>query len=81
VSPELDQIKKWILARNPAVEDIEPDYDIIENRLIDSLSFVEFVFVVEQHSGKSIDLQSVQVDEFRTINAIGQAHFGVTTDG
>jgi hypothetical protein len=81
VNPGLEQVKKWILARHPAVEDIEPGYDIIEHRLIDSLSFVEFVFVIEQHSGKSIDVNTIDVDDFRSLDAIGQTHFGITTDG
>ncbi|MGW7429044.1 phosphopantetheine-binding protein [Streptomyces sp. NPDC054861] len=70
----LQQVKSWILDRHPEREDIAPDLDLIENRLIDSLSFVEFVFLLEQESGRSIRMETLEVDSIRTLAAI-DAHF------
>ncbi|MDN3261190.1 hypothetical protein QWJ26_15480 [Streptomyces sp. CSDS2] len=36
----VQQVKDWILKRHPQREDIPADLDLIDNRLIDSLSFV-----------------------------------------
>ncbi|MEU9865322.1 acyl carrier protein [Streptomyces sp. NPDC047971] len=74
----LQQVKNWILERHPEREDIAPDLDLIENRLIDSLSFVEFVFLLEQESGRSIQMETLEVEEIRTLAAIGTHFFADT---
>ncbi|MFB0631436.1 holo-ACP synthase [Streptomyces sp. AB3(2024)] len=74
MSDGLQFMKNWLLARHEELDDIAPDLDLIENRLIDSLSFVEFVFLLEQHSGRSIQMETLEVDEIRTFAAI-EAHF------
>lgn len=70
----LQQVKDWILKRHPDREDIPRDLDLIENRLIDSLSFVEFVFMLEQLSGQTIEMETLEVDAIRTLDAI-ETHF------
>ncbi|MGW0395408.1 holo-ACP synthase [Streptomyces sp. NPDC003042] len=74
MSDGLQQMKNWLLARHTELEDIPSDLDLIEHRLIDSLSFVEFVFLLEQHSGRSIQMETLEIDEIRTFAAI-EAHF------
>jgi len=71
----LDQVKAWILKRHPDRDDVAPDLDLIENRLIDSLSFVEFVFLLEQVSGRTIDMETLEVDSIRTLDAIERTFF------
>lgn len=66
----LNQLKDWILKRHPERDDIPADLDLIENRLIDSLSFAEFVFLLEQVSGRSIDMDAIDVDDFRCLGNI-----------
>ncbi len=68
----LQQLKDWILKRHPERDDIPADYDLIENRLIDSLTFVEFVFLLEQVSGRSIDTETLNVDDFRKLEVIDE---------
>ncbi|OEV05588.1 phosphopantetheine-binding protein [Streptomyces oceani] len=75
MSEGLEQVKQWILKRHPERTDIAPDTDLIDNRLIDSLSFVEFVFLLEQLSGRSIDMDTLEVDEIRTLAAIEEQFF------
>ncbi|MFF3020506.1 holo-ACP synthase [Streptomyces sp. NPDC057939] len=70
-------MKNWLLARHEDLDDIASDLDLIEHRLIDSLSFVEFVFLLEQHSGRSIQLETLEVDEIRTLDAIRANFFSV----
>lgn len=68
----LQQLKDWILKRHPEHEDIPADLDLIENRLIDSLSFVEFLFLLEEVSGRTIDTDNIDVDDFRCLGTIGE---------
>ncbi|EFL18392.1 holo-ACP synthase [Streptomyces sp. C] len=74
MSDGLQLVKNWLLARHEELDDIAGDLDLIETRLIDSLSFVEFVFLLEQHSGRAIQLETLEVDEIRTLDAI-RTHF------
>jgi acyl carrier protein len=74
MSANLEPLKAWLLGRHPQRTDIAPDLDLIENRLIDSLSFVEFVFLLEQTSGQTINMSTVEVDHLRTLAAI-EEHF------
>ncbi|WP_328379648.1 acyl carrier protein [Streptomyces sp. NBC_01020] len=75
MSEGLQQVKDWILKRHEDRADIAPDLDLIENRLIDSLSFVEFVFLLEQLSGRSIEMETLEVDAIRTLDAIADNFF------
>ncbi len=72
---KLANVIKWILDKHPARSEIGPAEDLIENRLVDSLSFVEFVFLIEQESGVSIDVENIDLEQFRTLNAIEAAFF------
>ena len=71
----LDAVTDWILAKHPERSTIEPEEDLIVNRLIDSLSFVEFVFLISEESGTDIDPESIDLEQFRTLRAIETAFF------
>lgn len=70
----IDVIKDWILAKHEDRTDIAPDEDLIENRLVDSLSFVEFVFLIEETSGREIDMDSLDINDLRTLAAIEKCY-------
>jgi phosphopantetheine--protein transferase-like protein len=70
----LNDVKDWILAKHPERADIPRDLDLIDTRLVDSLSFVEFVFVIEQASGHEIDTESLDLSQLRSLGAI-ERHF------
>jgi acyl carrier protein len=67
---QMDQIKAWLLAKKPEIDDIDPDFDIIENRVIDSLSFTEFILFLEEVSGREVQIYTESVDAFRTLRSI-----------
>ncbi|MER5566045.1 acyl carrier protein [Streptomyces goshikiensis] len=60
----------WLLERNPTVEEIPEDLDLIENRLIDSLGFMEFVLLLEDLIGRELQLDQIDVDQFRTLRSL-----------
>lgn len=70
----LGVIQDWIQSKNADGVPLDLDTDLIEHRLIDSLDFAEFLFLLEQVSGKSIDLSDLDVQVFRTLRSI-QARF------
>lgn len=77
-SDDMDDVIKpvvdWLLERNPGREEIPEDLDLIENRLIDSLGFMEFLLLLEDLIGRELQLNQIDVDQFRTLRSINQ-HF------
>ncbi|AZK92599.1 MULTISPECIES: hypothetical protein [Streptomyces] len=69
----MERIAAWLHEKNPGLDGpVDKDEDLIEARLIDSMDFVEFVELLEEISGSSIDLQEVTIDDFRTLGRVEQ---------
>jgi acyl carrier protein len=69
----VNQIVEWLHEKNPEVAgEIDEQVDLIEGRLIDSLDFLEFIYLLEEVSGSAIDLSTVTVDDFRTLRSINE---------
>lgn len=70
LAPELASIRDWILSKHAEAVTLDLDTDLIENRLIDSMAFAEFLFRLEAITGTVIDLAGVDLDTFRTLRSI-----------
>jgi acyl carrier protein len=71
--PGLDQVVDWIRARHPEVTELDPDHDLIDNRLIDSMAFLEFIVLLERVAGRPIDVETLNLDDFRSLARIERA--------
>jgi acyl carrier protein len=68
--PRLASVKHWLLSRKPELTDLDLDFDLIENRVIDSLSFLEFVFFLEELVGRELQATAETVNTFRSLHTI-----------
>lgn len=68
-------IEGYLRRKRPELGAIDPDFDLIENRVLDSLGFVDFLYFLEQHTGREIALEEVSPEDFRTIRAIRARFF------
>ena len=68
--PRLASVKDWLLSRKPELSDLELDFDLIENRVIDSLSFLEFVLFLEELVGRELQTSVENVNAFRSLYTI-----------
>jgi len=75
MQPQLDRVTESIRARHPALTEIEPDCDLIDNRLIDSMAFLEFLVLIEGLTGRPIDVAALNLDDFRSLANIERAFF------
>jgi len=66
----VDQVKTWLLARNPDLPDIDMDLDLIETRVLDSLAFIQFIVFLEGLVGREIETAALTADSFRTLRLI-----------
>ena len=71
----LEQVTAWLLARHPDLSGIDPDDDLIENRLIDSLGFLEFLALIERLTGRPVDVEATGIDCFRSLSNLDRAFF------
>lgn len=73
----IQKIREFIVIVNKHVgpTHFEDTDDLIESGLIDSLQFVEFVLLISELSGRDIALDTLNIDELRSISAIRKAFF------
>lgn len=63
-------LRQWMLSLHPELSEIPPDLDLITHRVVDSLAFVELVERLMELTGTELDMQTMPVDSFRTLEAI-----------
>ncbi|MFD0885014.1 hypothetical protein ACFQ08_10690 [Streptosporangium algeriense] len=73
-----DLVLDFLLARRPDLGTIDPDYDLIDNRVLDSLGFVNFLYVLEEQTGREISLDEVSPEDFRTLRRIRERFIDAT---
>ncbi|MFE3328126.1 acyl carrier protein [Streptomyces sp. NPDC059176] len=72
----MEEIVTWIRSKNPDLDgEIAYDTDLIESRLIASVSFMEFIGLLEELTGRSIDVSKLSVADFRTLDRINDNFF------
>jgi acyl carrier protein len=71
----IGDVSRWILKRHPERSSIDPEENLIQSRLVDSLTFVELVYVIENATGVEIDFDNIDIQDFQTLAAIEKAFF------
>ena len=67
---KIAKVLEFIHSRNPEVGELSVDDDLIDRRAVDSLAFVEFLYLLEELGGEPIDPEEIDLDDFRTLRAI-----------
>lgn len=44
----IETLREWILEKHPGLDRIEDDTDLFEQKLIDSINFVEYILIIEE---------------------------------
>ena len=71
----------FIVDRNPRAKALGPDDDLIDTRAIDSLAFVDFIFLLEELAGQILDPEQLDVEDFRTLRRIEDRFLTGVADG
>lgn len=69
----LESLKRFIeknLLNGQMPDDLGPDTDLIEYRLLNSLSMVSIIMHVEDTYNFEIDVQGFNINDFQTLNKI-----------
>ncbi len=73
MSPLVREVVAWITARHPEVGTIDPDHDLIESRLVDSLRLVELIILIERLTGRPVDVDTLDIADLRSLNSLDRA--------
>jgi acyl carrier protein len=68
----LTSLREWLYKTNPAAigARLDPDTDIIEARILESLQIVEFILFLERETGRDILAENLDPGMLRTLNSI-----------
>lgn len=50
----IQTLRQWISVRHPDHADIDEGVDLIQNKLIDSINYVEYILIIEELIGRDI---------------------------
>jgi acyl carrier protein len=65
-----DEIIQFFVEQGASSDGIDDDTDLLGNRILDSLHFLDFVFLIEEVTGREVDLGTLDVEDFRTMTRI-----------
>ncbi|MET9075270.1 acyl carrier protein [Streptomyces sp. NPDC004232] len=71
----MQAVREFILERNPKLDQLSDELDLIDSRAINSLAFIEFIFLLEELTGEPIDPEDLNLDDFRTLKALETRFF------
>lgn len=70
MSTALAPVVNWIRIKQPAFVGDELDLDLIANRVIDSLDFMELILLLEDITEQEIEMETLDVTTLRTLRGI-----------
>ncbi|MEU6076813.1 phosphopantetheine-binding protein [Micromonospora sp. NPDC047074] len=68
-------ITTFLRAKCPDVDSVGVDEDLVDSGVLNSMHFVELLYLIEAELGTEISLDEVTTDDFRTISRITQRFF------
>ncbi|MBV9336852.1 MAG: acyl carrier protein [Solirubrobacterales bacterium] len=80
VDSDIDRVRR-VFEDALSVAAPEPEIDIVQSSLIDSLGLVTLLFELEREFGVTVPLESLEVDDFRTIGNLARTIAGLRQDG
>ncbi len=70
IKEQTQVIVDWIKTLNDGMRDVDLDEDLFESGLVSSLKFMQLVLLIERVTGQEVDMDSVELEQFSSVNAI-----------
>ena len=70
----IDTLRNWLLEKHPELDAIDEDMDLFENKLIDSINFVEYILIIEELIDREIPVTPDLVARTATLAKVRE-HF------
>lgn len=70
----MTKVTGWVAEKSREIDDldvaIEPDTNLLESGLLDSLGFIELVVFIEATTGNNVDLMGIEPESFTNIRGL-----------
>ncbi len=75
-SAPMARIVAWLKSKKPEIGAVDAEADLIKSGMLDSLQFVNFLYVIEQLRGSPIPLEQIVPKNFASLTTIARVFFG-----
>ncbi len=75
IQAKIDRLSEWIVSDCKYEGEFSLETDLIEQRIVTSLQFVELVLLVEELRGREITEAERDLEHFRTLQGIVEHYF------
>lgn len=65
----INEVTDWIKSGNIKVVNIDPDFDLIESRYVDSMRFMDLIFFLSEICNKDL-ATLISIEDMRTLTSI-----------
>lgn len=72
---EIAELLEWLKERNKTDKEITLTTDLIEEKVIDSLTFVEYVMMIEEVTGQTVVVDDSILTKVNTLAKVEQTFF------
>lgn len=69
-SPFLQKMQAWILTMNPHAGTVDPDADLMEQGILDSMAMVNFLLYIEELREREIPEKYIQPEYWTSLRVI-----------
>ncbi|MCD9032936.1 hypothetical protein LDO32_14490 [Luteimonas sp. Y-2-2-4F] len=66
----IETLREWLLERHPDIAHIDDDTDLFEQKLIDSINFVEYILIIEELIDREIPVTPDLVPRTATLGRV-----------
>ncbi|MBB4402950.1 MULTISPECIES: phosphopantetheine-binding protein [Rhizobium/Agrobacterium group] len=70
IKEQTQLIIDWIKTLNDGMRNVDLGEDLFESGLVSSLKFMQLVLLIERVTGQEVDMDSVELEQFSSVNAI-----------
>ncbi|MBO0134260.1 acyl carrier protein [Agrobacterium burrii] len=70
IKEQTQLIVDWIKTLNDGMRDVDLDEDLFDSGLVSSLKFMQLVLLIERVTGQEVDMDSIELEQFSSVNAI-----------
>lgn len=74
------QVVRFLTDKLKAATSIDPEQDLIDNRMITSMGFMNFILLLEELTETPISMEDMNVEDFRTLRRIRTKFLSVLPD-
>lgn len=72
---KIDAVRAWLIKKNPAAASLTQTDDLVSQGFVNSLSFIEYILVIEDVADREIEMNEGLLDKVRTLEAVAANFF------